>query len=99
MRTNRKQELKQRFVRRDTFRVIRSTILSADLAELARPVGQDHRRPFVDQAGISRALGVVESNTTEPAPGKLIVATRIHAKRIDVTHLLTSIAPHQFSAG
>src|SRR5262252_1931558 len=48
MRTNRKLELEQELVRVFSGAVVRPPVLSADLAELARPVRQRERTALVD---------------------------------------------------
>src|SRR6266700_37159 len=71
-------------------RIARKPVLSADLGELAWPVGQNQGAAFVIQPGIKRAIRVVYARAHKPPPGKLVIGRGIKAegalepcKRID----------------
>src|SRR4051812_10610111 len=59
------KKLEQKLVRRDVLRVPRPPILAADLAELARPVGQQERGALVRQRRVRRALRAVVADPRE----------------------------------
>src|SRR4029077_10294211 len=88
MRANREEELKQGLVGSHPFRVVGVPVLATNLAELARPVGQDQRRPLDNEARAVRAIRVVVSDAAKPASSKLIVTADVHPERGDVSRRL-----------
>ena len=80
------------------FRKPSTTILAADLTELARPVCEEQRRSFVDQRGIVCAFRPVITGTGKPATSELVVAADVHAKRRRIGFGLLAAAPEQFRA-
>src|SRR3954465_12379851 len=98
MRTDRKQELEERLVRGHTFRVLRMSVLPANLAEFAGPIGDDQRRPLIDEVCVIRTIGTIDADAAEPAARKLIIHAGIHAERRNVADVLTATTPHQLGA-
>ncbi len=56
------------------------TILAPDLAELARPVGQNTGKPSIRQAGIGGAAAAVEASTDRPASVGAVFGIGIEAE-------------------
>src|SRR4051794_14259936 len=96
--SDREQELEQHLVRRDPFGVLRVAVLTTDLAELARPVGQDERASLVDQARVVCPIGVVVTDAREPSLSELVFAARIHAEGGYVAGRFAAAAPDQLGA-
>ena len=61
------QELEEKLIRIAAFGVTGEAVLAANLAELARPVGQDSRKAGIGQPGISGATTAVKAATHGPA--------------------------------
>src|SRR5262249_7495521 len=73
-------ELKQQLVRGRSFRVLCAAQLAANLAELARPVGQHQRLAGIMLAGGAGTLGPVKTRAGVPAACKLIVRREVVAE-------------------
>ena len=58
---------------------LRAAVLGADLAELARPEGQDERAAGVAQPRRLGALGVVVAHAGDPAAGELVLEVAVAA--------------------
>src|SRR5688572_10261864 len=98
MSSDREQELEQHFVRGDPLGEVDATVLTAQLAELARPVGQEKRRPPVLERRIERAFRPVVACACEPPACELVVAARIHAEGRRGALLLLTPAPYELRA-
>src|SRR5690349_18328478 len=79
VRADRELELEQELIGGRPLAVRRPTILAANLAELARPIGQHHRLPGIEQRGAVGAVGAVVADPGEPASRELIVARHVGA--------------------
>ena len=66
---HREHELEQELVCSQMLGVAGAPQLPADLAEFARPVGQDQRAASILQGGVVIPLGLVESRAEKPPPG------------------------------
>src|SRR3977135_2616089 len=73
-------------------------ILSADLAELARPVGQDRGKTFVNQIRVLSFTRAIVAAANEPPPGQLIVTRSIEAKSALFRWKLLSLTPDPLSS-
>src|SRR4029077_459554 len=108
MRTHHEEKLKQKFVgvvvtRGRGVQQMAIAILSTDLAELARPVGQDTRKTSV---GETRAVGVaaaIKASADSPAAIETVFGVSVHAE--SVLRLenvggreLVACAPEEFGA-
>src|ERR1051326_3299955 len=98
---HRKLELDEQFVGGETVAVAGTAELSADLAELARPVGEQKRAPSIldergkrpvagghsvrDRGLTGAALGAVETAAEEPAACELIIGGGIVAEGADLS--------------
>src|SRR5947209_19922952 len=80
VRTDGKLELEQQLVRRRSERIVGASELRANLAELARPVGDDERSAGVRQRCVVGAVAAVVARAGEPSPPDLIVAGYIEAR-------------------
>src|SRR5438093_1857459 len=98
MRTQRKNHLHQQLVRILILRIPRKPVLTANLAEFARPVSQNDGASVVSQIGQLAALGAVETPANKPASSKLVIGRGIHAKCPLLTGQLLSLAPDQLAA-
>ena len=72
VRSQREQELEQELVRGVSLGVLGAAELPSNLAELARPVGQDHRGGVVMRIGIARPLRPIKARSPKPAARELI---------------------------
>src|SRR5437879_12788626 len=90
MRPHRKLELEQKLVRGQAVSITGTPELSANLAELARPVGQNQRSAGVDQLGVVEAAGTIEAAAQEPSPRELVIRGNIESRgrRADIHGLL-----------
>src|SRR5215216_5417508 len=95
MRANRELELKQELVRQILGRVLRSSILTPDLAELARAVGEKQRLAGVTERCLVGTLRPVVACARKPATGELIVAGEVIAKRVLDRKRLLAAAPYE----
>ncbi len=73
MRPKNKQNLHEEFVGSQAFGVAPKTILTANLAELARPVGDDGGEASVGQRGIRRAVATIEAAPHSPSAVDAVV--------------------------
>src|SRR5512143_3924128 len=76
---NRELKLEQELVARRTDRIVGASILTAYLAELARPVRQDHGPAGVAQRSARRIARSIEARPREPAARELVVARHVEA--------------------
>src|SRR5436309_11537930 len=98
MRTQRKNHLHQQLVRILVLRIPRKPVLTANLAEFARPVSEDNRATVVSQIGQLAALGAVETPANKPASSQLVIRRGVHAKRPLFTGQLLPLTPNQLAA-
>src|SRR4051812_2488002 len=82
VRADREIELEQQLVGDDAFRVVGASHLTADLAELTRPVREKQGPAVVVQRAIRHAPGMVEARARIPAPRELILAKAVVAERV-----------------
>src|ERR1700720_2334979 len=78
--------------------VIRKTILSSNLAELARPVCQDRRTAFICKVGLARPIRPVIASAHKPSPVKLVLSRRVHTEGTLLKRRLLAPAPYEFAA-
>src|SRR5215510_3762958 len=100
VRAHYEQELEEQFIRIAALAVTAEAVLGANLAELARPVGQDSRKAGIGQPRISGAATAVKASAHGPTAVHTIVDGGIQAegalclKTIDGGELITR-APDQ----
>src|ERR1700674_5318216 len=73
-------------------------VLSANLAELARPVGKDRGEAFVNEFRVLSFTRAIVASTDEPPPAQLIVAGSIEAKSALFRWKLLPLTPDQLSS-
>src|SRR5882724_5272739 len=88
-------QLQSQFVGILSFCIVGKSVLGAKLRKLAGPVSQHQRPPFVHQARVAAALGVVVARADEPAACKLIVAGSVHAESVLGGRKLLAITPYE----
>src|ERR1700687_3172423 len=76
--------------------VVGKFILSADLAELAWPVGQHCGETLVDKARVFGFTRAIIAPSYEPSPPQLVVARSVEAKRALFERKLLPLTPDQF---
>src|SRR5690349_20235753 len=81
MRAYREQQLEQQLISDDTFRVGGTTILPADLTELARPVREQQRAALVFLQRIDGPLRPVPARAGKPSLRELILAAGVIPER------------------
>src|SRR5882724_5828517 len=108
MRTHHEEKLKQEFVGVVVTRVrgiqqMAVAILSTDLAELARPVGEDTRKAGVGEARVVGVAAAIEASADSPAAIEPVFGVSVHAE--SVLRLenvggreLVACAPEEFGA-
>src|SRR5262249_60909186 len=69
VRAHYEQELEEQFIRIAALAVTAEAVLSANLAELARPVGQDSRKAGIGQPRVSGVATAVKAATHGPTAG------------------------------
>src|SRR5205823_1398187 len=57
-------------------------ILATDLAELARPVGQDTGKTTIRQARVRGAAAAIEASADRPAAVRAVLRRRVHAESV-----------------
>src|SRR5205809_6725136 len=77
---DRELELEEELIGGDVLAVARVAVLAPDLAELARPVGEEQGSALVHERGIVRALRTVESDAREPALRELVLPGDVRAE-------------------
>src|SRR5262245_53028279 len=96
------QELEEQFIRIAALAVAAEAVLRANLAELARPVGQESRKAGIGQPRVSGVATAVKAATHCPTAVQTIVDGGIQAegalclKTIDGAELITR-APDQLA--
>src|SRR5262249_30057758 len=80
VRAHYEQELEEQFIRIAALAVTAEAVLGANLAELARPVGQDSRKAGIGQPRISGVATAVKAATHSPAAVQTIVDGGIQAE-------------------
>src|SRR5262245_7244415 len=93
-----KEELEEQIVGVVALAEARVPVLGADLAELARPEGQDEGCALVDEERVRRALGVIVAEPAEPASRELVLAEGVHAEGVETADLLLALAPDELAA-
>src|SRR5579884_2817257 len=78
--------------------VVRETILAANLAELAGPIGQGGGEAFVGQIGEAAAIRIVKAAAAEPPPAKLIITRRVEAEGTLFGGKLMALAPYELAS-
>src|ERR1700693_2019755 len=78
--------------------VIRKTILSSNLAELARPVCQDRRTAFICEVGLARPIRPIIASAQEPPAVKLVLSRGVHTEGTLLKRRLLALAPYEFAA-
>src|SRR3984893_7404317 len=78
--------------------VIRATVLTAHLAELARPVGQDHRLAFVEEQRVVCMIRSIVAHTSKPTTPELVIARDVIPEGPLQTVRLLTMAPDQFGS-
>src|SRR4029077_12737683 len=73
-------------------------ILSANLAELARPIGKDRGKTLVNEIGVLSFSRAIVASANEPPPGQLIVSGSIEAKSALFRWKLLALTPDQLSS-
>src|SRR5271165_3489253 len=94
----RKHDLHQKLMRIQITRVAGEAVLSADLGELAGPVGQHRGAALVFQVGELTASRAIEPSTHKPAAAHLIVAGGVEAKGALFGRQLLALAPDKLTA-
>src|SRR6266571_3872512 len=103
MRPEYKQELEAQLAAVGPFGVTRKAVLPADLAEFARPVGEQRREARVGQIGLLRAPGAVKPPAHGPAAREAVLSggketeCALRLKQAERRELIP-LAPHQFAA-
>src|SRR5437870_302761 len=98
------QELEAQLVGVLLLGIAREAILSAHLAELGGPIGQQSGEPAVSQVGLARAVGAIVPRADGPAPVEAILTGSIEAEgplRLGQQQRrgeLIAMAPDQFGA-
>src|SRR5438105_2072894 len=82
VRAHYEQELEEQFIRIPALAVVAEAVLAANLAELARPVGQDSRKAGISQPCISGAAAAVKAATHGPTAVHTIVDGGIQAEGV-----------------
>ena len=90
-----KMKLEEQLVGRAPVLEPRVPILGPDLAELARPVGEDERASLVGDSRFVGVVGVVESSAGEPAARELILEVAVGAESIHRGPETLAAAPHE----
>src|ERR1051325_454478 len=98
VRTDRKLELEQQFVRARTVCIVRTPVLASHLAELARPVGQRGGCAFIDQRRVERTARPVIPNPGKPPSRELVVAGHVVPHCILASPKLLALAPYNLAA-
>src|SRR6266498_1556432 len=80
VRAHYEQELEEQFIRIAALAVTAEAVLGANLAELARPVGQDSRKAGIGQPCISGAATAVKAATHGPTAVHTIVDGAIQSE-------------------
>src|SRR5262249_23396738 len=68
MRSEREDQLHEQLTGIDVIGIVREAVLSAQLAELAWPIGEYNGAAFIGERSIPAAVGMIKSATQEPAP-------------------------------
>src|SRR5712671_2203655 len=76
--------------------VVGKFILSADLAELARPVGQYGGETLVDKTRVLGLTRAIVASSYEPSPPQLVIARSVEAKGTLFEGKLLPLTPDQF---
>ena len=95
VRADRKLELEQEFVGCVDFGVARTPILTANLAELTRPVRQAQGLARIERGRIGTILAVV-SHAGKPSARELVIARDIETGAVLLTSRLLPATPHNF---
>src|SRR5205085_2095845 len=77
--------------------IVREAILSAYLAEFARPVREDYGAAFVSQVRFAGTIRPIVTSSEKPAPLELIFAGCKHAKGTLFKRLLLTLAPDELT--
>src|SRR4029077_3682488 len=93
-----KLELEQQFVVLLPFCKLGEAILPANLAEFARPVGEQRGKTVIGQIRPAGAAGTVIAPSDRPAPVEAIIARSVEAKRALLHGQLVAAAPDKFRA-
>src|ERR1700737_3946387 len=96
VRPDRELELEKQLVGDGPARVIRAPVLTGHRAELARPVGQDHRLAFVEQQRVVCMIRSIVARTSKPAAPELVIARDVIPESPLQTVWLLTMAPNQF---
>src|SRR5262245_15042213 len=96
MRTDVELHLEQELVGDRSFGVVGVTVLTANLAELARPVRQRERLAEVMLRRIVGTFRPIEPDAGEPAPAQLIVARHVEPGSILPPVGLLTLTPDDF---
>src|SRR5438132_11589580 len=95
MRADRKLELEQELVGYFADCVLRPAVLPAYLAELPRPVRENHRLTRVEERCVVGPIGPVVPRAGEPPARELVIAREIEAHRLLQAVELIAMAPNQ----
>src|SRR5437868_15193425 len=99
MRADGKVELEQQLVGCGAFVVVRASVLPANLAELARPVGQEKRAAAIGLRRVERPARLIVSGTQIPPPRELVLAEPVVAESLLLERRRQVLAgPHQLRA-
>src|SRR3989442_12505832 len=74
------QELEAQLVGVLLLGIAREAILSAHLAELGGPIGQQSGEPAVSQVGLACAVGAIVPRADGPAPGEAVLTGSIESE-------------------
>src|SRR4051812_429892 len=95
LRADREKEMEEEFVGDRPVGIIRPAILSANLAELARPVRDEKRAGLVLERCVECSPRIVVAQAREPPLTELIVTTHVRAERVGIPEWLTAAAPEE----
>src|SRR4029450_13011451 len=98
VRSNRKLELEQKLVCRRAVRVIGPAVLTAHLAEFARPVGHHHRLTGVEQRRVVGSIGGGGPSSGEPSTRELIVPGDVIPHAVLLPIRLIATAPDDLAS-
>src|SRR5260221_5356441 len=98
VRADGEEELEQELVGGAPFPETGVAVLGADLAELARPIGEDEGAALVGEGGVLRAVREVVARAREPPPPELVFEIAIAAEGIGGLHEVLPPAPGELGA-
>ena len=98
MRPDIELHLEQQLMCRRTFRIVGMPVLSANLAELARPIRQREGLSDIVQRSVVGAFRTIEPRAREPSAAQLIVTGHVEPRGILASCRLLALTPDDFRA-